>query len=263
MGPKKQGIRCSASGRAFLYAALVLGIAWPGTSRATAGPSQTDTPAAGQAMASPPQANSQAEPRGNTPEYVLQRGDELEIKVFNIPELAEVLKIRPDGKISLQLLDEITAAGLTTTQLKEVVTNGYAKYYRNPRVTIIVKSFPNLNVYVGGEVARPGVIPIRQDLTALAAILQAGGITETAKTKQIYLLRNSGENGKPLVQRIDLNEILSKGKPDVPLQPFDVVYVPKSGIARADQFMRQYVRDLMPISINAGFSYLLGVTAIK
>ncbi len=213
-----------------------------------------------------PEPSNQSGPAtqaGPTGDYVLQRGDELEIKVFNLPELTESLRIRPDGKISLQVLNDVTAAGLTTAELRTLLTNEYAKEYRNPRVAVIVKSFSNQNIYVGGEVGQPGVMPLRGDLTALAAILQAGGIKETARTNNIILLRNSGAAGKPQVIKIGLNDILKNSKPDVRLQPFDVVYVPKSTIAKADQFMRQYVRDLLPISVNAGFSYLLGVTALK
>lgn len=252
------GSRYSAFRRGRLLMAVMLVLTWPALSRGIEGPGQGAQAVDSKAVGPQPQAKTRPDPGGEAAEYVLQRGDELEIKVFNIPELTEALRIRPDGKISLQLLDEITAAGLATNQLKVLLTNEYAKHYRNPRVTVIVKSFSNLNVYVGGEVAQPGVIPIRGDLTAVAAILQAGGVKETARTKEIFLLRNSGEVGKPLVKKIDLNDILAKGKPDVPLQPFDVVYVPKSGIARVGQFMRQYVRELLPISVNAGFSYLLG-----
>ncbi len=193
---------------------------------------------------------------GRKEPYRLQRGDVLDIKVYNLPELSVALAIRPDGKISVPLLDEVEAAGLTAAQLAEHLTNGYQKEFRNPRVTVIVRSFSNQTIYVGGEVAKPGLLPLAGDLTAFQAIVQAGGVKETAKTDSVMLLRNDGQ-GKPMVRRVSLEEIL-KGKPDTVLQPFDVVFVPKSRIARVDKWVDQHIRQMIPISLGFSFNYLFG-----
>src|SRR5271165_249640 len=88
--------------------------------------------------------------------YIVRTGDEIEVRSFLIPELNQVVKIRPDGKFSLVLLNEVDASGKTAEQLTALLNELYSKYFRNPEVTVIVKSFYSLNVYVGGQVARPG-----------------------------------------------------------------------------------------------------------
>ena len=202
-------------------------------------------------------------PEAPSPEscYVLQRGDEISIRVFNLPELGETVRIRPDGRVSAMLLDDVEAAGMTATALDALLTERYREYYRDPQVTVIVRTFANERVYVAGEVARPGPIDLRGKLTALGAVVEAGGFTGTARTDSVILLRNGGE-GRPLVTRLNLKETLNRGEPDVALQAFDVVYVPMSRIAKVDKFVDQYIRQLIPVSLNLGFTYLLGESAV-
>jgi protein involved in polysaccharide export with SLBB domain len=188
--------------------------------------------------------------------YVLQKGDEIDIKVFQQSQLDETVRVRPDGRISAMLLDDLLVAGLTTRELREQLTANYAKLFREPQVSVIVKEFANLKIYVGGEVGQPGALPLVGDMTALAAVLQAGGMKPTAKPEGAVLLRNEG--GKPVATRIDLEQIVKHGAADVPLQPFDVVYVPRSKIATVDRAVDQYVRQLIPLTLTAGFSYILG-----
>jgi polysaccharide export outer membrane protein len=189
--------------------------------------------------------------------YVLQRGDEITIKVFRVPELEETLKIRPDGKISILLLDDIDAAGLTTKELRAKLTTGYSEFFHEPQVSVILRTGADLKVYVGGEVQQPGVIPLLGDLTALAAVLQAGGFKTSAKTDSTILIRNNGHEAR-IVQKLNLKDVLNNGKGDVELRPFDVVYVPASRIARADRFVEQYGRDILPVTLTGGFTYVFG-----
>jgi polysaccharide biosynthesis/export protein len=191
------------------------------------------------------------------PEYVLQAGDDIEVHVFNLPELSQKLHIRPDGRISLTLLNEMMAAGTTPSTLGETIRKGYSAHFRNPQVTVVVMSVVNQNVYVGGEVNQPRLIALNGKLSAVSALFYAGGLKSTAKTKEIIILRNSGKNSAQ-VTRLNLNDVLKKGSPDVELQPFDVVFVPKTRIAQLDQFVDQYLKMLQPIALNLGFSYLLG-----
>lgn len=195
----------------------------------------------------------QTNTRGDT--YILQRGDVLEIKVFNVTELDTTVTVRPDGKVSVLLLDDIEAAGRTTTQLDELLTARYAPFYLDPRVTINVQGFANHKIYVGGEVVQPGLFPLVGDLTAVRALIQAGGPKTTAKTSHVILLRES--NGTPVAIVINLKDVINKGKPDVPLSPFDVLYVPKSAIAKVNTFVDQYIKQVIPFTMTAGFSYLL------
>lgn len=192
--------------------------------------------------------------------YVLQKGDEITIKVFRLPELEETLRVRPDGKISLQLLDDIQAAGLTTKELRAKLATGYSEFFQDPKVSVILRNGADLKVYLGGEVGQPGVVPLLGDLTALSAVLQVGGFKTTAKTDSVILIRNNGHNA-PVVQKLNLKGALNTGKGDIDLRPFDVVYVPASRIAHVDRFMDQYGRQVVPANLNGGFTYLLGQPA--
>ncbi len=189
--------------------------------------------------------------------YVLQAGDEIEVRAFNIPELQDTVSIRPDGKVSLLLVDEVEAAGLTTSQLDEILTARYSQFYIEPRITVIVRSFSSQVVYVGGEVNSPGLIPLQGNLTVTGAVFRAGGFRDTGKMKSVVLLRNAGKP-EPAFLTVNMKEILTEGAPDVVLRPFDVVFVPKTAIAKADQFVSQYIRQLLPIATSFNFSYLLG-----
>jgi polysaccharide export outer membrane protein len=188
--------------------------------------------------------------------YVLQIGDEVSIRVFPQQELNEVVRIRPDGRISAVLLDDMEVAGLTTRELDERLTAHYTRFFKDPAVSVIVREFANVKVYVGGEVGQPGIIPLVGNLTVVGAVFQAGGFRTTAKTDSVVLLRNDA--GTPVARRLNVEQILSTGGGDVKLQPFDVVYVPLSRIAAVDRFVDQYIRQLIPVSLNAGFSYILG-----
>lgn len=208
-----------------------------------------------------PPAPPMQDPPPARPAYVLQRGDEITVKVFNNNELLDTVIVRPDGKITVVLLDDVQAAGLTAEELDALITAGYSKFFREPQVSVIVRSFSNLRVYVGGEVGQPGPVSLRGDVTALEAILQVGGFRSTARMDSVILLRNDGKD-RPLAQKLNFKELLSKGGTDIALQPFDVLYVPVSRIAKVDRFMDQYVKQLLPISLTGGFTYLLGGRAV-
>jgi protein involved in polysaccharide export with SLBB domain len=176
--------------------------------------------------------------------------------VFNVSELDQTITIGPDGKVSILLLDVVDAAGLTTAKLDEMITARYAGFYRDPQVTVNVKSYANQKIYVTGEVQQPGLLPLAGEMSAGRAVIQAGGLKPSAKSTNVILVRKDG-NGAPVVTRLDLGAVFRGTAQDVPLMPFDVVYVPRSKIARVDEFMNQYVKQLVPVTLSAGFSYLL------
>jgi polysaccharide export outer membrane protein len=276
-----------------------------------------------------------------TAPYRLQAGDEIQVQVFGVPELEATVRLPPDGLIHLLKLDEIRAAGLTVSELRDRIAAGYGRQYRNPRVTVAIRSYDNLRVYVTGHVPKPGAFALVKGLTAVQAITQAGGLLENANAGEAVVLRRKGE-AAPEVVRLALQGVLEQGQADVPLQPgdviyvprtdykvyvggevvkpglvsmdklltataavfqsggftvdadpksaiilrdagnntaqaikvdlkkaleggqdaplkpFDVVYIPKSGIAKVNQAVDQYVRKVIPFSLSAGFSYLLG-----
>jgi len=125
-------------------------------------------------------------------------------------------------------------------------------------VTVIVKEFSGQKIYVGGEVNSPGIIPLSGKLTSLQAILQAGGFKNTAELKSVVILRNQGTED-PLFMTINLKEDLSTAahQNDILLKPYDIVFVPKTTIAKMNQFVDQYIEKLIPISKSIGVFYNL------
>ena len=193
-----------------------------------------------------------------TGKYILQIGDRVDIKFFYNPELNELVTIRPDGRISLQLIDEVMAAGLAPSELDELLTELYSNRLDNAEVAVIVREFPGLNVYVGGEVNSPGLIPVAGKLTTLQAILHAGGFKDTAESKSVVILRNQGTQD-PLFMTLNLKENLVKGvaQNDILLKPYDIIFVPKSTIAKMNQFVDQYIKELIPVTLSFGLVYNL------
>jgi len=192
-------------------------------------------------------------------EYVIEPGDQLDIKFFYNPKLNETITVRPDGKISLQLLDDVQAAGLTPTLLDAALTEKYAQELKKPAVTVMVRSFTGQRVYVDGEVNRPGLVNLTTGMTALQAVINAGGLRETAKPEAAIVIRKGPEN-QPVPMRVDLKEALygkNRGA-TFQLHPYDIVHVPKTFIARANKFVNQYIEQLLLLrGVNFGFYYQL------
>jgi protein involved in polysaccharide export with SLBB domain len=189
--------------------------------------------------------------------YRIQPGDSLDIKFFYNPELNESLIVRPDGYISLQLVNEIMVAGLEPREANEILTEKYSQELRKPVVTVIVKSFAGQRVYVGGEVAQPGLLVMSSGLTALQAVMQSGGLKNTAQPSETIVIRKGPDN-RPNPLRVDLAAILNgtKNSQDFKMQPDDILYVPKSPIAKVNMFVNQYIEQLLLFrGVSLGFSY--------
>ncbi len=198
-------------------------------------------------------ASSSSEPAP----YLIQPGDQLDIKFFYNPELNETVTVRPDGKISLQLVDEIQAAGLAPAALDKVLTEKYAYELKKPAITVIVRSFGGQRIFVGGEVNTQGLITIAGNMTPLQAVFNAGGFKETANPASAIIIRKGLDN-RPVPIEINLDDAMEgkTGSADFLLQPDDVVYVPKSAIAKANKFVNQYIENLLLYrGISLGFTY--------
>jgi polysaccharide export outer membrane protein len=159
------------------------------------------------------------------PDYVIGADDTLHISVWKEPDLTETLPVRPDGKISLPLLNDVTAAGLTPTQLADSITTKLKKYIADPRVTVVVTAMNSQKIYVLGEVVHPGSTALQPNMTVLQA-LASSGFTQFANTKGIYILR--AENGKQQKIAVHYRELL-KGEAidqNVILKPGDTIVVP-------------------------------------
>jgi len=190
-------------------------------------------------------------------EYYLQPGDNLDIKFFQNTELNENVTIRPDGKISLQLIDEIQAAGLTPAQLDEVLTRKYSNQLKQAIVAVILRKFEGQRIYVGGEVNLPQVLNVVGRINALQAIFDAGGLKDDAKLSSVIIV-SRGPDNRPLARKVNLKKALKGKLPEKEylLKPFDMVYVPKTMLAKADQFIT-HIYNFIPPRVGLGFSYEL------
>jgi len=158
--------------------------------------------------------------------YLIGPEDVLSIVVWKEPELSQTLSVRPDGKISLPLLNDLTASGQTTLQLKEKITSSLKQYISDPNVTVIVQSARSQKASVMGEVARPGTYFINGPTNLLQLISLAGGFRDFAATDKVSIIRN--ENGKSVKLKFNYKEFL-KGKQldnNIQIKPGDIIVVP-------------------------------------
>jgi polysaccharide export outer membrane protein len=159
------------------------------------------------------------------PTYVIGPEDVLHIAVWKEADLTATLPVRPDGKISLPLLDDVQAAGLTPKQLAESVTEKLKKYIADPRVTVVVTAINSKRVFLVGEVMHPGATSMLPNMTVLQA-LSSAGLSQFANTKRIYVLRT--ENGKQRKLPVNYRQLV-KGErieQNYLLQPGDTIVVP-------------------------------------
>jgi polysaccharide export outer membrane protein len=169
---------------------------------------------------------------GDDEQYVIKTGDQLSIKFFFNPELNEEdLIVRPDGRISLQLIHEVEAANLTATQLTSLLAERYKGQLKNPEIAVIVRAVKEQpSVYVDGQVKNPGKIEIVGSLSVLQAIARSGGfMADTAKKDEVIVMRQD-QNGNSFVIKLDISAALS-GKDlsqDIQVLPYDFVQVPRS-----------------------------------
>lgn len=187
-------------------------------------------------------------------DYRLHVGDKLTIKLFYNPDLNQEVVVRPDGKISLLLVREINALGMTPSELTAALTEKYSKHLNEPEVAVIVNSFAGNKVYVGGEVGQPGAKELIGPTTVLNAIAMSGGFKDSARTNEVIVLRR-GPDQKPFLITLD-SEKAMKGidvKQDIFLQPYDMVLVPRSNIADVNLWINQYIRQ----TVGVGSDFLL------
>lgn len=158
------------------------------------------------------------------PTYVIGPDDTLYISVWKEPDLTETLPVRADGKISMPLLNDVQAAGLTPMQLGAALTDKLKKYVSDPHVTIVVTQMNSQRVYVTGEVLHPGAMNLTPNMTVLQA-LSAAGFTQFANTKGIYVLRN--ERGSETKLPVNYKKLIKgEGGQNVALKPGDTIVVP-------------------------------------
>jgi polysaccharide export outer membrane protein len=158
--------------------------------------------------------------------YVIGPEDVLEITVWKEPDNSRTVPVRPDGKISLPLLNDVQAAGLTPMQLQESIKEGLKKFISEPQVTVIITQVNSRRVYVMGEVGRTGALPMLPNMTVLQALSSAGGLSQYAKESGIYVLRT--ENGHQVTLPFNYKDVVRGKHPEqnIALKPGDTIVVP-------------------------------------
>jgi len=188
--------------------------------------------------------------------YRFLPGDELDVKVVFNPEFSDRVIVSPDGRINLDLIGSVDVLERTPSEVAQEVKSRYAAELIRPDVTVSPRIFGSQAIYVAGEVKEPGMLKLVHQMTVMQAIMEAGGVADTANLEQVILLRRTPRNTS-MLRVVNLKEILEARNPteDVPVQRFDVVFVPRSDIAEADRIMAQYVDKLVPVqrSIFLGF----------
>jgi protein involved in polysaccharide export with SLBB domain len=190
-------------------------------------------------------------------EYRIQAEDELHVRFTYQPELNEQLEVWLDGRSTHSTTGELSVEGMARTELERMIVSRSSHRLRDPEVVVVVTKIAEQRVYVGGEVAKPGYVSLRQDMTPLQAVVQAGGFKNTAKIDSVILL-TPGVDGKFSAARMDMEQVVTDGVPErVRLHPGDVVYIPKTWIAEMNVVVDQYVRGLIPALPRVGVGYSL------
>lgn len=168
---------------------------------------------------------SPAAQQAEQPEYVVGEGDVLHVNVWKETEISQTVMVRPDGNISLPLVNEITVAGLTPPQIQHLIAEKLKAILTNPQVTVTVVEVRSKMVYITGEVVKPGAYPVPTPLNVLQLIARAGGLSQWANRKNIYILRGGDKKNR---LHFNYKEVVQgkKSEQNIILQPGDTVVVP-------------------------------------
>jgi len=171
--------------------------------------------------------------------YRLQPGDVLEVQYRYSPEFNQTVTVQPDGYVALGIGGDVKVAGLTVEETRRAILRKAATRLQDPVATIVLKEFQRPYFVVAGEVAQPGRIEMRERVTAIQAIMLAGGMKETAKSSQVVVFRKINSDVAE-VRLLNLKNIKRTGdlENDLTLQAGDMVFVPRDKISRIERFMR-------------------------
>ncbi|MEQ1929248.1 MAG: XrtA/PEP-CTERM system exopolysaccharide export protein [Parvularculaceae bacterium] len=174
---------------------------------------------------------STADQYANAPDYIIGPNDNLEVFVWRAPELSTKVTVRPDGRISTPLVEDMVAAGKTPTKLGKDLEKALLQYVKTPQVTVKVDEFSSTfeqQVRVIGEAQKPLALPFQSGMTVLDVMVAVGGLTEFAAGNKAVLIRGTGADRQSY--RLRLNDLMRKGKitANVPVMPGDVILIPES-----------------------------------
>src|ERR1700761_2116157 len=181
-------------------------------------------------------ADTQLHPR---PRYLLRPGDTLELQYRLTPEFNQTVSVQPDGYVDLNVVGEVQVTGLTVTQAHDLIVSKESERLNNPELNLILEEFTHPYVVVAGEVAKPGQIEIRDNMTALSAILLSGGFTQSAKSGQVIVFRKVNDTiDEVKVLSLTRVEKTAQLEHDMALQPGDLILVPHDKISRLQHYMQ-------------------------
>jgi len=174
----------------------------------------------------PPNNSAAVDAIVSDPNYRIGPSDVISVVVWHEPDFSTSAPVRPDGKISLPLIGEIQAAGLRPAELDDNLTNALKKFVSDPRVTVTVNSINSRQIYLMGEVAKAGAVPMTAGMTVLQALATGGGFSQYADLKKIYVLRT--QNGTQVKLPFNYKEVIKGRNTDqnVVLLPGDTIVVP-------------------------------------
>jgi len=195
---------------------------------ASARPESADSPAPSEAAAPrSAEVDRAASNRALAYEYLIGAGDTLQVSVWNEPNVSvQSAVVRPDGKITMPLIKEVEVAGLTPPQAEKIITASLSRYITDANVTVVVSAINSKKVYVIGAVRKEGTLPYTYGMSVLQALSEAGGLTEYAKRKKIYVLR--AENGRDYRLGFNYDEAVrgERMEQNIVLLPGDTVVIP-------------------------------------
>jgi polysaccharide biosynthesis/export protein len=171
--------------------------------------------------------------------YTLRAGDVLELQYRYTPELNQTVTVLPDGYVNLNLIGDLRVSGLTVTQAHDLILDKVRERLNDPELNLILKEFQKPYVVVAGEVSRPGRLDLRENTTAMQAILLAGGFTQAAKTGQVLLFRkiNTEEAEIRVLHLAKLRKTVDLER-DILLQPGDMLLVPRDKVEKVSRFIK-------------------------
>ncbi|HEU5322018.1 MAG TPA: polysaccharide biosynthesis/export family protein [Methylomirabilota bacterium] len=178
------------------------------------------------AAATPPAATPTRPPVPLASDYVIGPEDVLQVSVWKNETLSRTLPVRPDGKISLPLLHDVQAAGLTPMQLRDKIAGALAEFMPSPEVSVTVNDVRSYHVSVLGEVQKPGILNLKQHTSILEAIAMAGGFRDFASPSKIVIFRKDGAGTTQKIRFNYKRALASPGEGDVMLRSGDVIVVP-------------------------------------
>lgn len=188
------------------------------------------------------------------PEYRVAAGDKLRVQFLMTPEMNETALVAPDGQVALRAAGRVPVAGLGISAAETAITEASRRVLTQPIVTVGLEEAGGSSVLVGGAVRNSGAYPLPGRRGALEAVLQAGGFDTDARMGEVVLIRR-GPADRPMLRTLDLRDFIAGAGGDVPLQPGDIVYVPRSRIGEVNLWIDQFVNRLIPF--NRSFSYTI------